>query len=125
MIWLPIAGAALAIIGGFLPWFTQSGFNISAWDIRFVTLLTHDPSDVAIDTGVVLLITVLAAIPLVTQRPLSRMVRLLLAAVPIVVGLLAIVLLLDTPDPRPSIGIGLVLTIVGGIVMAGSALSDR
>jgi hypothetical protein len=59
-VWLPIAGATLAIVGSFLPWYSQGGFDASAWDIRFVSLSTHQATDAELDTGPALLVLVIA-----------------------------------------------------------------
>ena len=122
--WLLMAGALVAIVGGFLPWYSAGGSSVDGWDIDVVTLFTHDPSDVNLETGLVLLLVALAALPLVTRRPLSRWPALALAAIATNTAILGFVLWLDFPSPRPSMGVGLVLTALGGVVMAIGATWD-
>jgi hypothetical protein len=122
-LWLPIAGAALAILGGVLPWYSVGGESISAWDIPVDTLVTHDASDFFLDTGPVLLVLALAALPLLTRRLLPPWAYLALAAVAIVLAVLGFVLYLDFDEPRPDLGIGLILTMIGGLVIGGGALA--
>jgi len=121
-IWLPIAGAAVAILGGFLPWYSAGGFSTDAWDIPIVTLFTHNDSEFDLKTGLVLLLVALALIPLLTQRPLPFLAAGALAGVATTIGILGFVLYFDLPEPRPDIGIGLVLVLVGGIAMAAGPL---
>lgn len=118
--WLPIAGAALAILGGFLPWFSGGGQSINAWDVPIASLFDHNSTSTGLDTGPVLLVLVLAAIPLLTKRPLPRPATIALAGVAVILGILGIMLKSDLPGA--SIGIGLILTIIGGAVIAAGAL---
>jgi hypothetical protein len=116
--WLPVIGAAVAVLGGFLPWYSAGGESITAWDIPIVSLFTHDDSDLDLKTGVVLLLVIVALLPLLTGRPLPRLAAGALAGVATNVGLLGFILYFDLPEPRPDIGIGLVLVVLGGIAMA-------
>jgi SH3-like domain-containing protein len=118
-LWLPLAGAALAILGGFLPWFSAGGESGNAWDIPFASLLDHNSTSQGVDTGAVLLVLVLAAIPLLTKHPLPRAATFALAGVAVVIGILGLMLINDLPGL--SIGVGLILTIVGGVVIAAGA----
>lgn len=125
-VWLGIIGAALAIGGSFLPWYSAGPADVTAWDLRLVTLVTHDPSDVAIDAGAVLMVVVLAALPLLTRRVLPGWAALGLAGVPTTIGVLGVILYVDLPEPRPDLGLGLFVTLMGGLVMgAGVAVSPR
>jgi SH3-like domain-containing protein len=121
-LWLLVLGAAVGVLGGFLPWFSAGGESISAWDIEFVELLTHEESDFNLKTGVVLLLVVLAGLPLVTRRMLPRWAGVAVAGVATSLAGLGFVLYFDLPEPRPDLGIGIVLTLVGAIVMAAGAL---
>jgi hypothetical protein len=125
-VWLGIVGAALAIGGSFLPWYSAGAIHITAWDLRLVTLVTHEPSNVAIDAGPILMVVVLAVLPLLTRRVLPGWAALGLAGVPATIGVLAVILYGDLPEPRPDLGIGVLVTFAGGLVMgAGVALSPR
>lgn len=115
-LYLPIAGAALVVLGSFLPWFSAGGFSASAWDLRFVSLFTHEASDLELDTGPVLMLVVLAALPLLTRRPLPRWCVAVLGGLAILCAALALAL----PDPKPDPAVGLFLTLLGGVVMLAS-----
>lgn len=118
-LYLPMGGAALVVLGSFLPWFSAGGFSVSAWDLRFVGLFTHEATDIALDTGPVLMLVLLAALPLLTRRPLPRWAVALLGGL----ALLCAVLALALPDPKPDPAVGLFLTLLGGVVMLGSAVA--
>lgn len=122
VIWLPIVGAAMALLGGVLPWFSGGGVSISAWDIPVVSLFTHEDSDFDLKTGVVLLLVVLALLPLLTGRPLPFLAAGAVAGVGTNIGLLGFFLYFDLPEPRTDIGIGLILVLVGGLTMAAGPL---
>ncbi len=111
-----MAGAALVVLGSFLPWFSAGGFSPSAWDLRFVSLFTHEASDFELDTGPVLMIVVLAALPLLTRRPLPRWCEAAFGGLAILCAVLALAL----PGPMPDPAVGLFLTLLGGVVMLAS-----
>jgi len=122
--WVLIGGAALAIVGGLLPWLTGGGDSISAWDIDFFGLIKNDDTDTGVKTGLVLLVTALAALPLLTRKVLPLGVNLALGGLATVIGLLGLRVYLDVPEGVPiDLGIGLILTIVGGLVMIAGALA--
>jgi hypothetical protein len=119
-VWLPVGGAALAILGGFLDWFPLT----SAWDLGFIGLFTHDPADLAsndFSAGLVLLLCIAAALPLVTGRTLSRGWALVVAGVATNTALMGLFLYLDLGEGI-SIKIGLILTLLGALAMAAGAL---
>ena len=119
-VWLPIAGAALAILGGFLDWFPLT----SAWDLGFVGLFTHDPADLASNDfsgGLVLLLCVAAALPLITGRTLPRGWALIVAGVATNTALMGLFLYLDLGEGI-GIKIGLILTLLGAVAMGAGAL---
>ena len=120
-VWLSIMGAALAIVGGFLPWYSAGGIDVNAWDIRILTLFTREESDLAVLTGVLLLIAALSVLPLLTGRLLPGWASMALAGVPTIIGVAGLTFYYDLPDPRPDLGIGLFMTLVGAVVMAGGA----
>jgi len=118
---VPIVGAVVAAIGGALPWIGGRG-GASAWDIPLVSLFTHEPTDVALDAGPVLLVALLVALPLITRRALPTVVATALGLLVVVLGGAGLFLYLDL-DPRPTFGVGLALTLVGGILMVLGPLS--
>jgi hypothetical protein len=128
-IWLPIIGAGLAILGGFLHWLG----DLSAWKLGFLGLFTHKTEDLfalnssgglgakGFGAGVVLLLSAGAAIPLLTHRPLPRWWALAFAGVATNIALMGLLLYLDKGSGT-GIGIGLFVTLIGGITMAVGAL---
>ncbi len=123
--WLPIIGAAIAIGGGFLPW-VSGGADTSAWDISIIGMFTHDADDFAnndVSAGLVLLLAAGVAIPLLIRRPLPRILALAFAGVATNVAVLGFFLYFDLLEgPGVSMGIGMFVTLVGGIAMAVGAL---
>ena len=123
---LSIAGAVLAIVGGFLPWYSAGGADATAWDIRVVALFTKEPTDVSLEVGPILLIAALTLLALALRRPLPAWASLALAGVPLVLGLAGLAFFSDLPGSSTSLGIGVVATLAGALVMlAGVALSPR
>lgn len=121
-----IAGAALAIVGSFLPWFAGGGADVNAWDIRVLALFTHKPTDVAIDAGPIILLTALTMLALVLRRPLPAWAALALAGVPLVLGVAGLFFFFDLPAGSTDLGIGLYATLAGAAVMlAGVSMSPR
>ncbi|HEY8217148.1 MAG TPA: SH3 domain-containing protein [Acidimicrobiia bacterium] len=123
---LSLVGAALVIVGGFLPWYSAGGADASAWDIRLVALLTHEPTDVSLDAGPILLITALSALALLLRRPLPAWAALALAGVPLLLGVAGLTFYLDLPGSGTDLGIGVIATLAGAVVMlAGLVVSPR
>jgi hypothetical protein len=123
---LSIVGAALAIVGSFLPWYSAGGADVTAWDLRAVALITREPTDVSLEAGPILLLVALTLVALVLRRPLPAWAALLLAGVPLVLGAAGLLFYLDLPGASADLGIGLIATLLGAVVMlAGLALSPR
>lgn len=121
---VPAVGAALVIIGSFLPWYSFDGETLSAWDVPLGALASNS-SDSGIDTGPVLLLVALALVPLLTRRPFPWGVGIVIAGVATNIGILGVRRLLDFPIASPSMGIGLVLVLVGGALMVLGTLAGR
>jgi len=119
--WCSLVGAVLAAAGGALPWFSAGPVDVTAWDLRVVSLATGDPTDVAIDAGPVLLVVVLVLIPLLTRRALPAWAVMTLMAVPLLLAFMAFVRFADA-DPQPDLGVGLIMTAIGAVLMGISAL---
>jgi hypothetical protein len=123
---LSIAGAVIAMVGGFLPWYSTGGADVTAWDIRLVALFTKEPTDLSLEVGPVLLITALSALALLLRRPLPAWAALALAGVPLVLGIAGFAFYSDLPGSAADLGLGVIVTIVGGVVMlAGLLVSPR
>jgi hypothetical protein len=108
-----LIGAAAAILGGFLPWFSAGGVDVSAWDISIVALIRGSGTSDGLKAGAVLLVVALIALPLLTHRPLPGVAILALAGVANNIALLAW-LENRRGEFHADIGFGLILTFVGG-----------
>jgi len=105
--------------GAVVSAFSAGGYSISAWDVQFVGLFTHEASDVHVYTGPVLLLVVIAALPLLTRAPLPRWSVVALGGLAVLCAVLALAL----PDPKPDPSFGLFLTLLGGLVMLAAPVS--
>ena len=110
-----LLGAALVIVGSFLPWLSAAGTTLSAWGIPVLALIPKAGTG-GIPTGAVLLVVVLVLLPYVTRRGLPMVVRVLLAAVATNAAGSALVLGLQA-SPRIGPGVGLLLTLAGAVLM--------
>jgi hypothetical protein len=113
---LPGLGLVLVVVGSFLPWFTATGADGSAWDIPLPSLFDHLSTSEDPKTGLVLLVVLLAGLPYLTRRPLPRLAYLALAAVAAgaVIGTKLFIDELEVVDP----GIGMVVTAAGAFLLA-------
>jgi hypothetical protein len=111
---LAVVGAVLAVAGGFLPWLDALGGSLTAWHLPVQRLVSSTFSGVAV--GPLLLVTVVVLLPLVTRRPLPMVVSILAGAVATNSAGMALVLALRS-GPGVSPGIGIVVTIVGGLLV--------
>jgi hypothetical protein len=108
-----LVGAAVAVLGGFLPWFSVGDADVSAWDISIVALLRGFGTNDGLKAGAVILLVALVGLPLVTHRALPGIAVLAVAGVANNIALLAW-LQNQRADFQADIGIGLVLTFLGG-----------
>jgi SH3-like domain-containing protein len=113
---LPGIGAALIVLGGLLPWLTGGGESVNAWDMPVWDLLSRSPTSNDWRAGWFLLIPLLACIPYLTSKPFPRLATALLASVGTTFGFAGF--LLHNDAPGTSLGIGVIMTFLGGIVMA-------
>ena len=111
-----VGGAALALLGSFLPWLTGGGTSISAWKIPMGVLLDETSTSRNPKIGLLLLLVALVGIPYLTRRPAPRYLSVALGAIATNLAGLTVVYKLKF-DPGPGIGIGLVLTFLGGAAM--------
>ncbi|MGQ0618007.1 MAG: SH3 domain-containing protein [Acidimicrobiia bacterium] len=123
---LPALGAILVAAGGFLPWATAGGSSSSAWDVALWALVTHRDSTGSVEAGPFLLLPLLACIPYLTRRPFPAAANLVLAVIGPALALSAVVLITDVDDPgRPELGLGLGVTVLGGLVLAAEVFWRR
>jgi hypothetical protein len=109
--------AATAALGSVLPWYSAGGVSVTAFDIPLWALLAHSSSTGGISTGVVVVVCGLAAIA-VWLRPRPRpAVLIALACCATNPSAFGIVRWLFPEGPRPTLGVGLVLSFVGGIIV--------
>jgi hypothetical protein len=113
--------ALLVILGSVLAWYSILSSSVNAWDLEIVSLFTHDESSIDLKTGPVLLVLALATLVLVVVR-LPRNGSMIafggLGGAVFVIGMAGVVAWLDFAEPRPDLGIGMILTIVAGLAIA-------
>jgi hypothetical protein len=117
--------ALLVILGSVLAWFSVLSEDANAWDIEVISLFTHEDSGLDLKTGPVLLVLALATLVLVVVRfphPGFVIAFACLGGTVFVLGVAGVLLYLDFPEPRPDLGIGLILTIVAGVAIAIAGL---
>jgi hypothetical protein len=110
-----LLGAVLIVIGGFLPWLSGNGRTVSAWNIHIMALIPKGGSG-GVMTGVLLLTAAVVLVPYVVRRRLPTAVRVIPALIAINTAGAALVAGLRI-DPRISPGLGLLLTLAGGVLM--------
>jgi hypothetical protein len=113
-------GAAAALAGSFLPWFSSGDASLSGWDLPIESLITHQQS-FGVATGLLLLPVLIVLLPFATRRPLPIWASVVIASVPLSVGALVLKLWLRM-NPRPALGIGVVLVVAGAIAIATGAV---
>lgn len=114
---LPAIGAALILIGSSLPWISRGGgASVSAWDIPIVLLFTKGSSDLDLSSGVLLLVPTLACLSYLTRQPFPRLLVPILATIATTSAIYGFRLAAGSLDT--SIGAGVVVTFLGGAVMA-------
>jgi hypothetical protein len=119
-----LVGAAVAVIGSFLPWFSFGAFHATAWDISIVALLRGYGTNSGLKAGAVILLVALAALPLATRRPLSGPAVLAVAGLADGIALLAW-LQNRWGDLHAELGIGLLMTFAGGSAIIVDVLMTR
>jgi hypothetical protein len=80
---VPAAGAALALVGSFLPWLTVGSASASAWDISIGFLITGGRVAGGLKVGFILLAVVAVALPALTKRPLPDAILPTVGLIPI------------------------------------------
>jgi hypothetical protein len=119
--------ALLVILASVLPWYSAGSEDVNAWDIQVVGLFTHEASDFDLDTGPVLVALALVALALIGARRVwsgTTAAFLVVGVIVLILGIAGLVLYLDLPEPRPELGIGLLLTIGSGITLAVAGFVD-
>jgi thiamine transporter ThiT len=113
------AGAGLALIGSLLPWWTNGGFSVNAWNMPFVGLFTRDGTLNGLKTGYLFIVPLLVVLPLLTRRPMRRWVCVALSMIPIDSAVLAWRL------GGRAVGVGIFASIIGGLLIAYSSFIQR
>jgi hypothetical protein len=121
---LVAAGAVLVAVGGALPWMTAGGSSVSAWDLTLRFLFVDMRDSTGPDLGPFLLIPLVAFLPLLRRRPVPWVVLAVLA-VASVAPLVATLVRVNQLDYGPSLGIGAIVTFVGGLVLGVAAWQGR
>ena len=115
-----LLGGALVIVGSFLKWWTVGSASITAWHVPFKFVLGGS-AGTGVDVGPFLLVVVLVALPLFTRRRLPALGLPAISVVPLVAGSGALARgLHGTPSLHP--GIGLILTLAGGLLILTNTL---
>ena len=94
--------------------------SVTAWDLSGWGLLTRRATNFNVRAGYYLLVTLVAWIPYLTRRAFPRIVYATLACVPISLTIGG--LLLSRQIPGVSIGVGGVITFIGGLVLTTEAV---
>jgi SH3-like domain-containing protein len=120
---LSAAGAALVLLGSFLPWLTVGPASASAWDISIGFLITGGSVAGGLKVGFILLAVLAVLLPAVTKRALPDAVLPTVGLIAIGAAVLTLIRGLAgitvagfhvTYDP----GFGLFLTLAGGGILA-------
>jgi len=110
-----LLGGTLVIVGSLLKWWTASSVSLTAWHIPVKFLATGSLGN-GVDAGPFLLVVVLVALPLLTRRPLPGRLAPVIALIPLMAGLAALIRgLRESPSLHP--GMGLLLTLAGGALL--------
>lgn len=112
---LPLAGAAVVLLGTFLPLMSWGGSPITAWQIPLLSLVLNSAAASWLPTGILLLLLLFVALPLLTGRPLSGRVLVGLGAVAVDVAF--ITLLRTGAEDLSTVGVGLFVIVAGGLLV--------
>ncbi|CAN5759053.1 hypothetical protein BH20ACT4_BH20ACT4_01400 [soil metagenome] len=119
--WLMIAGAALLVVGSFLPWFSIGDESISGMDE-----IGGDSRDGPVFVGLAVVIAVLGMITLLKRRILGVVIAaLVLAAFALMAGVIDfgdVQELKDLTGGRADAGIGLPVIILGAALAAAGSI---
>ncbi len=123
-LWLPAAGAAVVFLGSLLGWYSGGGQSVTGWDVSFPALFDTTTSSTSPKAALPLLLVLGAFVPLLTRNPLPKAIGALLGGLALVIGLLGLRLYSDLGDLDAdiSLGIGLILVLLGAVVMIIGAL---
>ena len=121
---LAAGGAALMVLGSFLPWLSIDVFGSSvtanSWDVPFLYLATGENTLSGLDIGLILLVAAVAvvAIPLLTKRPLDTSVLLGIGILAVATAALYFlrVSVLDDSDGA-GVGFGTLVAAAGGALL--------
>jgi hypothetical protein len=110
-----LLGAALVVVGSFLPWLSSGRKTLSAWSIPVLALIPGGPRQ-GVPVGPILLLVAIVLLPYLLRRPLPALVRLLLAAVAFNAAGSILIAVLRTGPPM-TFGVGVVITLAGAVLL--------
>jgi hypothetical protein len=125
---LAAGGAALMLLGSFLPWISIHGFDSSGWDVPFFALLTGKATITGFKLGLVLLVVAagVVGVPLLTKRPLDANLLLVAGGVALASFVLFFIRLSSNHfSAGASVGFGAYITAVGGVLLGIAFLQAR
>ncbi|HSP65602.1 MAG TPA: SH3 domain-containing protein [Candidatus Deferrimicrobium sp.] len=118
---LALPGAALVIAGSLLPLVSVAGFSVSAWQVPAQFLFTDSPDPSSLSLGVLMMVVVLVALPVVLRHPLPPIALMVIASPATNTGVHIVLRKLASPD-YPDIGVGALMILVGGFLITAEAL---
>ena len=118
---LALPGAALVIAGSLLPLVSVAGFSVSAWQVPAQFLFTDAPDPSSFSLGILMMVVVLVALPLVLRHPLPPIALLVIASPATNTGVHIVLRKLSSAD-YPDIGVGALMILVGGFLITAEAL---
>ena len=118
---LALPGAALVIAGSLLPLVSLAGLSVTAWQVPAQYLFTDSPDPSSFSVGLLMLIVVLVALPLVLRHPLPPVALLAIAAPATNTGVHIVLRKLGSAA-YPDVGVGALMIIVGGFLVTAEAL---
>lgn len=115
-----LVGAALVLVGSFLPWVSFGIASASAWDISVNFLISGSGTLSGFKAGFVLLAVVVAGVPFLTRRPLPPYTVEALGGLAVVIALLSWFRINDLGGGE-GVDFGLFICLIGGVVMAAGS----
>jgi hypothetical protein len=117
---LAAIGAALCAASAWMPWYSFAGTGVDGWDLYFLGLLRDDSSTDGPKVGLIVLLSVVAAIAALVRIPPGL---LLVCAAPAVVATgTGLYRWMDAPSPKPDLGLGLLGGAAGAVCIVAAAI---
>lgn len=112
-------GAALAVLGAFLPWYRGTGYSLNGWDLGFWALFRDQATNAGPKAGLVMMLSAFAVLAVVTELP-GWIVLACCAPAGNTAGL-GLFRWLTADGARPGLGPGLVIGFAGAALIAVAA----